>query len=227
METTSGTEGVARRTDLTTEQGRQNDMDRAERRQYSPRVGQALAYAAEQHAGQLRKGKDEPYLSHVLAVTALVTHHGGDEDQIITAALHDTVEDQGGHEQLAQIRELFGPEVASLVLECSDAVVPSGADKPPWRSRKERYLQRLQNEPPSKARLIEACDKVANLRDLVEDVRDEGRQTLERFGGGPAGVLWYYGQLSEILVKEFPLLHSEFQLLLDELLLLTCGQDSS
>lgn len=186
-------------------------------RRYSAKVGEALAYAAEVHSRQVRKGKDEPYLSHVLAVTALVAHHGGDEQQIIAAALHDAVEDQGGSEQALRIRSAFGPEVEGLVLECSDSVTDAGKEKPPWRVRKEQYIQGLRERPPSKALLIEACDKLANLRDIVEDARIDGRETLERFSGGPEGVLWYYGALSEVLVKDFPLINADFIQLLQEL----------
>ena len=63
---------------------------------YSARVGWALAYAARLHATQLRKGKKEPYLSHILQVTALVVRYGGTEDQMIAGTLHDVAEDCGG-----------------------------------------------------------------------------------------------------------------------------------
>jgi (p)ppGpp synthase/HD superfamily hydrolase len=61
----------------------------------SARYAEAVAYAADAHAGQVRKGTSIPYISHPLAVSALVLEHGGDEDQAIAALLHDVLEDCG------------------------------------------------------------------------------------------------------------------------------------
>ena len=61
------------------------------------RYTQALAYAAEVHADQTRKGDAGiPYISHLLAASSLVLEAGGDEDEAIAALLHDAAEDQGG-----------------------------------------------------------------------------------------------------------------------------------
>ena len=64
----------------------------------------ALAFAARLHAEQTRKGSDTPYVSHLLAVTAIVLDHGGSENEAIAALLHDAVEDQGGQKTLDEIR---------------------------------------------------------------------------------------------------------------------------
>ena len=185
---------------------------------YSPRVPQALAFAADVHSQQRRKGKEEPYLSHVLMVAALVTHFGGDEDQIIAASLHDAVEDQGGREMAARIRELFGDRVTEIVLECSDSVTARGEKKMPWRERKEIYLASLAEPDLYGARIVEACDKLANLRDIVEDLRTLGPATLDRFSGGPDGVRWYYEELGRVLVSGFPQIEDEYGFLLSQLL---------
>ena len=57
---------------------------------------------------------------------------------------------------------------------------------------------------PHGARLVEACDKLANLRDIVEDVRAEGPETLERFRGGREGTRWYYQQIGQLLMPQVP-----------------------
>src|SRR4029077_18616732 len=59
------------------------------------RFAHALDYATRAHEEQMRKGSDIPYVSHLLAVAALVLEDGGDEDEAIAALLHDVVEDQG------------------------------------------------------------------------------------------------------------------------------------
>ena len=43
----------------------------------SDRLTKAFDYAARLHKGQVRKGTDIPYLSHLMAVAALVMENGG------------------------------------------------------------------------------------------------------------------------------------------------------
>src|SRR5690348_1336240 len=62
---------------------------------FSRRMTDAFEYARALHAKQVRKGTTVPYIGHLLAVTALVIEHGGDEDQAVAALLHDAIEDQG------------------------------------------------------------------------------------------------------------------------------------
>ena len=73
------------------------------------RLGRAVSLAADLHSGQTRKGTSIPYLSHLLAVSALVLEDGGDEDQAIAALLHDAAEDQGGEETLRADRGVVRP----------------------------------------------------------------------------------------------------------------------
>ena len=60
----------------------------------SEKYDEALRYASEVHREQTRKGSAIPYLTHLLSVSALVGEHGGDEDQMVAALLHDAMEDQ-------------------------------------------------------------------------------------------------------------------------------------
>lgn len=106
----------------------------------TPKFVDALAYAADKHATQTRKASQVPYLGHLLSVAGLVIEADGTEKQAIAALLHDAAEDQGGEPTLAEIREKFGADVASIVAECSDTVE---TPKPPWRERKERYIRHL------------------------------------------------------------------------------------
>ncbi len=55
------------------------------------RFEEALTFATQLHAKQLRKGTTIPYVAHLLAVTALVLENGGDEDEAIAALLHDAM----------------------------------------------------------------------------------------------------------------------------------------
>jgi (p)ppGpp synthase/HD superfamily hydrolase len=60
------------------------------------RFDEAFCYAHLLHRTHTPKGTPVPYISHLMAVAALVIEHGGDEDQAIAALLHDGPEDQGG-----------------------------------------------------------------------------------------------------------------------------------
>src|SRR6185369_12636958 len=81
----------------------------------------ALAFAAHKHRDQRRKDAvASPYINHPIALANVLANEGGVEDEqvLIAAILHDTIEDT---ETTAQelVRE-FGEEIASVVLEVSD-----------------------------------------------------------------------------------------------------------
>src|SRR5207244_13103874 len=79
-------------------------LARPKERQLTPRFTRAVGYAARLHAKQKRKGTERPYIGHLLGVASIVIEHGGDEDAVIAALLHDAVEDQGGLPRLREIR---------------------------------------------------------------------------------------------------------------------------
>ena len=160
----------------------------------TPRFEDALSFATQLHAQQTRKGKLTPYIAHLLSVAALVLEAGADEDVAIAALLHDAVEDQGGLETLAEIRRRYGERVANIVDSCSDAyTIP----KPPWRERKEAYLQHLSEATPA-ARLVSLADKLHNSRSILRDLYQDGEQVWNKFKGGKQGTLWYYRSLANI-----------------------------
>lgn len=160
----------------------------------------AMLRANEWHRDHLRKQTKIPYVSHLLAVTALVLENGGDEEQAIAALLHDAVEDAGGQETLAKIRAQFGERVARIVAALTDTdLVP----KPPWRARKEAYLAHL-DEVDDDVLLVSACDKVYNASSIVEDLATVGAAVWGRFSGGRDGSLWYYESLASIYARRGP-----------------------
>jgi (p)ppGpp synthase/HD superfamily hydrolase len=156
-----------------------------------PRYLEAFAFAARLHQEQRRKGADIPYLSHLMSVSALVLEDGGDEDEAIAALLHDAVEDQGGPPTLEAIRARFGDRVARIVDGCTDSdTVP----KPPWRARKERYLDHLRHAEAD-VRRVSAADKLHNARSILTDYRRIGDAVFGRFTAGKDETLWYYRSL--------------------------------
>lgn len=177
----------------------------------SPRFEEALVFAARAHRNQLRKGTPVPYISHLMAVSAIVLEHGGTEEEAIAGLLHDAIEDQGGDRMRQEIRQRFGDAVVAIVDGCTDAeVIP----KPPWRERKEAYVAHLATAPPS-VLLVSASDKLHNARAIAADYRRLGESLWTRFTGGRDGTLWYY----RALVSAFRAARSDERLgpLVDEL----------
>lgn len=163
----------------------------------SSKFDQALQYAVLVHAGQVRKGTEIPYVSHLLAVASIALEYGANEDEAIGALLHDAVEDGGGPARMADIRHRFGEAVADIVHGCTDAeVVP----KPPWRKRKEDYIAHIP-AAPAPVRLVSAADKLHNARAILRDYRIHGEDLWSRFNGGKDGTLWYYRSLVDAFSK--------------------------
>ena len=160
------------------------------------RFREALVYAAEAHQDQLRKGGTVPYVAHLLGVTAFVLEEGGDEDQAVAALLHDVVEDQGGRPRLDDVRLRFGDRVADLVDACSDSLEDE-AHKPPWKIRKQAYIERLRTEHDGSALLVSIADKLYNSRAILRDLRfaDDQQAVWDRFGRERDCILWYYRSL--------------------------------
>ncbi|MGZ6779873.1 MAG: HD domain-containing protein [Mycobacterium sp.] len=165
----------------------------------SPRLGerfqQALGYAAELHNSQTRKAGDVPYVGHLLSVAGLVIEADGTETEAIAALLHDAAEDQGGEATLSEIEQRFGADVARIVDECSDTVI---TPKPPWRQRKEDYINHLHAASDSTIR-VSMADKLDNARAILRDLRRHGPAVWQRFTTkDPQDHLWYYRSLLEV-----------------------------
>jgi (p)ppGpp synthase/HD superfamily hydrolase len=158
------------------------------------RFVEAVEYAAHAHLGQVRKGTDIPYLSHLLAVSAMVIEQGGSEDEAVAALLHDVVEDQGGLPRLLDVRDRFGDRVGDLVEACTDYAV--GGARDPWVVRKRRYVERI-SEMAEAERRISLADKLHNARSILRDHRQHGDAVWERFNAGRDDQLWYYRSLAE------------------------------
>ncbi|XWK89054.1 MAG: HD domain-containing protein [Phormidium sp.] len=160
----------------------------------SHRFEQALVYATQLHAHQVRKGSDIPYISHLLSVAALVLEDGGDEDEAIAALLHDSIEDCGGAETRQAILMLFGERVTNIVDGCTESdVIP----KPPWRDRKLLYLEKMRDASPSVLR-VSLADKLHNARSILTDLYRHGDAVWHKFNAGKEGTLWFYRSLIEI-----------------------------
>lgn len=161
---------------------------------YGRALDEALGFVADAFRYKTRKGTGTPYLTHLLAVMALVGEFGGSEEQMIAALLHDTLEDIDGMTR-DDISRRFGGIVADMVEALSDTVEHP---KPDWKTRKTRYLDRLAEEGPW-VKLVSAADKLHNLHCLLRDLEREGEQVWKRFNAGRADQVWYYQRVVESL----------------------------
>ena len=163
----------------------------------SIRFEQALVYATQIHAKQIRKCSNIPYISHLLSVAALVLEDGGDEDEAIAALLHDAVEDMGGKETRTAILEKFGERVINIIDSCTESYTQP---KPPWRDRKLQYIEQMRHASPSVLR-VSMADKLHNARSILTDWYREGDIIWQKLNGGKEGTLWFYHQLLEVYQK--------------------------
>ena len=172
----------------------------------------AVIFANRIHAGQLRKGKNTPYIAHLLAVAGIAMEYGADEDETIAALLHDAIEDGGGAEVRDKIRDQFGETVLKIVEECTDT---DQDPKPPWMLRKKAYIEHIKKASKS-GRLISAADKLHNARASLADFRVIGDELWERFNAGREDILWYYRALVDAFKEH------EYSPLIGELDLVVC-----
>ncbi|HYE52091.1 MAG TPA: HD domain-containing protein, partial [Azospirillaceae bacterium] len=143
-------------------------------------LNRAYVFSMKAHGSQTRASGD-PYFSHPLEVAGLLTGLKLDSASIVTALLHDTVEDT--LTTLEEIERLFGKEVARLV---------DGVTK---LSRIE--LQNIENDQSKQAEnfrklvlamsedirvlLVKLADRLHNMRTLqfIEDPGKRRRIALE------------------------------------------------
>ena len=156
-------------------------------RAYSERFDRAVALAVRSFRSELRKCTSVPYITHLFSVCAKVGEHGGDEDQLIAAMLHDYVEDIPGA-TIEEVRSQFGDRVATMVDALSDC---NGSPKPPWKERKSAYIAHLPGQPTS-IKLISAADKLHNCSSILLDHKTMGDQVFDRFKPTKVQTLWYY-----------------------------------
>ncbi len=135
-------------------------------------------------------------------------------DQAIAALLHDAVEDQGGAKTREVIRQKFGDRVVEIVDGCTDSeTIP----KPPWRQRKEAYLEKIRTASAA-VRRVSLADKLHNSRSTLKDAYLEGHEIWKKFNASKEETLWFYGSLLKIYrEKDSGFLIDELERILNEL----------
>lgn len=125
---------------------------------FDPENRDMYTWAKAQHdaTGAVRKHSGDPYWVHPEGVAKIVAAYGGDHDEISCALAHDTMEDTGASYE--DIAKQFGPKVADLVREVTNAEGYMGMDK-------EDYMNMELMELSPSALLVKLSDILYNLSD--------------------------------------------------------------
>lgn len=127
-------------------------------------VEKAQIFAAGAHAGvgQKRKYTGEDYIHHPVAVAEIVRKHGGTDEMVAAAMLHDTIEDT--QVTFGHIFSLFGDRVAEMV----DAL--SNKAKKEDGNRETRFfinVKALRERLDMQSRVIKLADLIHNTQSIT------------------------------------------------------------
>ena len=137
-------------------------------------LNRAYVYTVQKHGTQKRASGD-PYFSHPVEVAGLMTELKLDQETIITALLHDTVEDTLA--TIEEIEQMFGADIARLV----DGVTK--LSKIEAMSDNERAAENLRKfflamSDDIRVLLVKLADRLHNMRTLHFIKSAEKRQRI-------------------------------------------------
>ena len=168
-------------------------------------VNRAYVYSVQAHGTQTRASGD-PYFSHPVEVAGILTELRLDTATIVTAILHDTVEDTGATH--AEIAALFGEEVARLVdgvTKLTKLEGGSASDRAADNLRK--FLLAISDD--IRVLLVKLADRLHNMRTLhfvpVEEKRRRiARETLDIYAplAERIGLYEWMRELEELAFRE-------------------------
>lgn len=139
-------------------------------------INRAYVFSVQKHGSQKRASGD-PYFSHPVEVAGILTDFYMDDKTIVTALLHDTLEDT--LTTYEEIEELFGPGVARLV----DGVTK--LSKIEAQSENERAAENLRKfllamSDDIRVLLVKLADRLHNMRTLHFIGKEEKRRRIAR-----------------------------------------------
>lgn len=159
---------------------------------YSDRVELAVTTMLEAHGLARRKAGRGFEASHAVSVALIVHDFGFDDDTVIAALLHDTLEDTDLDPDV--IRSRFGDLVLAVVQDVSEP-----AKRMPWRERKLLYIGQLRESPREGTRAVASADKIHNLSKMTAGLRDQGSTFVRPFNAPLDHMVWYQQTVHETL----------------------------
>tara|TARA_R110000787_G_scaffold139075_1_gene252733 strand:+ start:1983 stop:4124 length:2142 start_codon:yes stop_codon:yes gene_type:complete len=175
---------------------------------YNPKTNEkliraAFEYGAAMHEGQFRHS-GEPYFTHPVSVAAILTEQQLDDATIITALLHDTIEDTKA--SYAEVEKLFGHEVAELV----DGVTKlTNLQLNSTETKQAENFRKLFMAMAKDLRviLVKLADRLHNMRTIKSMRADKqlqkARETMDIFAplAGRMGMQWMREELEDLAFK--------------------------
>lgn len=168
-------------------------------------LNRAYVFSMRAHGAQKRASGDL-YFSHPLEVANILADMKLDDATIITALLHDTVEDTTA--TLDEIRKLFGHEIANLVngvTKLTQLELQSDSTKQAENFRK--LVLAISND--LRVLLVKLADRVHNMRTLSYFASEEkrkriARETLEIYAplAERIGIHHFKDELDDLAFKE-------------------------
>jgi len=127
----------------------------------SSRMLRALAFAAEKHRNHRRKDANaSPYINHLISAARILVEEGQvtDEELIVAAILHDTIEDT--ETSGAELESCFGREVADIVREVTD-------DTSLRKAERKQVQEQRAPAVSAQAKQLLIADKISNILDIM------------------------------------------------------------
>ena len=177
-------------------------------RNYNPktnaeRIARAYEFAQQMHDGQSRHS-GEPYFSHPVAVAAILTEQRLDDATIITALLHDTIEDTKANYD--KVTELFGDEVAKLVDGVTKLTNLQLSSRETKQAENFRKLFMAMSKD-LRVILVKLADRLHNMR-TIKAMRPEkqvqkARETMDIYAplAGRMGMQWMREELEDLAFR--------------------------
>ena len=137
-------------------------------------INRAYVYAMKMHGSQMRASGD-PYFSHPIEVAGILTNYRLDTASIVTALLHDTVEDTGATSE--EIASLFGEEVARLVDGVTKLTRIQLQNVEAKQAENFRKLLLAMSED-IRVLLVKLADRLHNMRTLNHISKPEKRRNI-------------------------------------------------
>lgn len=166
---------------------------------YSYAIEQAIRAASVLHKDQVRKGSvPYPYITHLFAVAMIVSDYTSDEDTIVAALLHDTLEDTDYTPR--ELEDDFGVHVRDIVVSITPPA-PESYDVKAKEEQKKAFLKLLKNAS-EEALIVVAGDKIHNMRSIVEEYYDNHSAFIADFGTSLEDRLLVYQEISNTLNRK-------------------------
>lgn len=139
-------------------------------------IERAYNFAAKAHATQ-KRASGEPYITHPLEVAIGLTQYRLDTSSVITALLHDTVEDTGV--TLEDVEKNFGPEIRTLVDGVTKLSRLEGKSEDLKQAENFRKLLLAMSED-LRVLIVKLADRLHNMQTLKYIKNPEKRARIAR-----------------------------------------------